>query len=69
MSKPTTPAEMGRKGGACEYGIRSWCVRAGLFDAYEAGGAKLMDLWTAYNAVPAMEARRTIIAALREAAS
>lgn len=52
-----------RATGACEYGIRSWCHRAGL--PYEAGSASLSDVYAAYRAHPLPEARAAILHALR----
>lgn len=52
-----------RATGACEYGIRSWCHRAGL--PYEAGSASLADVYAAYRAHPLPEARAAILHALR----
>jgi hypothetical protein len=51
--------------GACEYGIRSWCARTGI--SYEAGQATVAEVYAAYQASPAPEARFAILYAARRA--
>lgn len=51
--------------GACEYGIRSWCARTGI--SYEAGQSTVAEVYAAYQASPAPEARFAILHAARRA--
>lgn len=59
------PATDARAIGACEYGIRSWCARTGI--SYEAGQATVAEVYAAYQASPAPEARFAILHAARRA--
>ncbi len=49
-----------RKIGACDYGIRAWCERAGFQRQFEAGRATVAELAEAYQRVPAREIRLAV---------
>lgn len=49
--------------GACENGIKSWCYRVGI--SYEVGEATVSEVYAAYLASPAPEARGAILHAAR----
>ena len=59
------PVAVARAIGACDYGIRSWCQRVGLSGAYAAGGCTLAELVAGYRESPVIEARATILRAMR----
>ena len=53
-----------RTAGACDEGIRQWCLSVGL--DYEARRATLRDVYRAYQRYPMREARAAMLVALRK---